>query len=157
MIDQSSKSSTIDSISSGKLINLMVFHQLRWTVSCYYNWALHFGWSKATRRTSNIAWLAHKQLRKGGVFTVKQLRTNSKSELVLQKCNDNEEFHAPTEIDWAKHGVYWRRLFSSIINSVPVFIFWYTHSDIIFTSRTFTECSPWYWGIYTGPKKTWIL
>ena len=49
---------------------------------------------------------AHKELRKGGTFTVKHLGTNSKSTLVLPQC-DNKEFHAPSEIDWAKHDVYW--------------------------------------------------
>ena len=60
----------------------------------------------ATLRGLVFELLAHKELRKGGTFTVKHLGTNSKSTLVLPQC-DNKEFHAPSEIDWAKHDVYW--------------------------------------------------
>ena len=60
----------------------------------------------ATLRGHIFEPFAHKELRKGGTFTVKDLSTKSEAKLVLPKC-DNKEFHAPSEIDWAKPGVYW--------------------------------------------------
>lgn len=60
----------------------------------------------ATLRGHMFEAFAHKELRKGGTFTVKNLETNVESNMVLQKC-DNKEFHDPSKIVWAKGGVYW--------------------------------------------------
>ena len=60
----------------------------------------------ATLRGFIFEVFAHKELRKGGTFTVKRLGKTAKSDLVLPKC-DNAEFHTPSEISWAQQGVYW--------------------------------------------------
>ena len=49
----------------------------------------------------------HKALRKGGKFTVKNLKTNAESSMTLQKCDNNNELHDLSDIDWATNDVYW--------------------------------------------------
>ena len=61
----------------------------------------------ATLRGHIFEDLAHKELRKGGKFTVKNLKTNAESSMTLQKCDNSKEFHDLSDIDWATNDVYW--------------------------------------------------